>query len=209
MAERILVLDIETDNLLSDMLDYSSFPYKLLPSAKLHCVVVRDVNTGETWSAEKENVTKDWLAGVLKGCTHLVAHNGISFDFPALKLFGVLDYRIGYLDQSDTVFGQPCQIVDTLLLSRLLSPDRYTPEGMGHSLEVWGQRLGEQKSHYRSACIEAGYLEKNAPKGAEFLEWTPLLLDYCCQDKVVTCKLFQRLWSEYSEYSRLHQAFKI
>jgi hypothetical protein len=209
VTDRILVLDIETDNLLSGMLDYSSFPYKLLPSAKLHCVVVRDVNTGETWSAEKESVTRDWLAGVLKGCTHLVAHNGISFDFPALKLFGVLDYRIGYLDQSDEVFGQPCQIVDTLLLSRLLSPDRYTPEGMGHSLEAWGARLGEHKQDYRSACIEAGYIEKNSGKSEQFLNWTPLLLDYCIQDTVVTCKLFQRLWSEYLEYSGWHQAFKM
>ncbi|MCA2594008.1 MAG: hypothetical protein IM526_02455 [Microcystis sp. M38BS1] len=209
MTDRILVLDIETDNLLSGMLDYSSFPYKLLPSAKLHCVVVRDVNTGETWSAEKEMVTREWLQGVLKGCTHLVAHNGISFDFPALKLFGVLDYRIGYLDQSDTVFGKPCQIVDTLLLSRLLSPDRYTPEGMGHSLEVWGARLGEHKQDYRSACIEAGYIDKNSVKGQQFLEWTPLLLDYCRQDTVVTCKLFQRLWAEYLEYSGWHQAFKM
>lgn len=209
MADRILAIDIETNGLLAQMLDYSGFPYKLLPSAKLHCVVVRDVNTGETHSAEREKITKDWLHNVLKGCTHLVAHNGISFDFPALKLFGILDYRIGYLDQSDTVFGQPCQIVDTLLLSRLLSPDRYTPEGMGHSLEVWGARLGEHKQDYRTACIEAGYIDKNSTEGQQFSMWTPLLLDYCIQDTVVTCKLFQRLWAEYLDYSGWHQAFKM
>ncbi len=209
MLDRILAIDIETNNLLSGMLDYSGFPYKLLPSAKLHCVVVRNVETGETHSAEKEEITKHWLRTVLHGCTHLVAHNGISFDFPALKLFGILDYRIGYLDQPDIVFGQSCQIVDTLLLSRLLSPDRYTPEGMGHSLEVWGQRLGTEKSDYRAACIAAGYIEKNSPKGEQFLNWTPLLLDYCQQDTVVTCKLFQRLWAEYLEYSGWHQAFKM
>lgn len=209
MTDRILTIDIETDNLLSKMIDYSSFPYKLLSSAKLHCVVVRDVNTSETWSAEKGDVTKEWLRGVLKGCTHLVAHNGISFDFPALQLFNVLEYRIGYLDQPDTIFGQPVQVVDTLLLSRLLSPDRYTPEGMGHSLAVWGERLGESKQHYRAACIEAGYLEKSAPKGEEFLKWTSLLLDYCKQDCIVTGKLFQKLWAEYLEYSGWHQAYKM
>ena len=38
------VIDIETNNLLADMLDYSSLPYKLHKNAILWCVVIRDVD---------------------------------------------------------------------------------------------------------------------------------------------------------------------
>ena len=39
------VIDIETNNLLANMLDYSSLPYKLDKNANLWCVVIRDVDT--------------------------------------------------------------------------------------------------------------------------------------------------------------------
>ena len=205
--DRILTIDIETDNLLSKMINFESFPYKLLPSAKLHCVVVRDVNSGETYSAEKESVTKDWLRGVLKGCTHLVAHNGLKFDFIALQLFGVFEYTVGYLNQSDTIFGQPVQLIDTLLLSRLLSPDRYD-NGGGHSLKTWGIRLGDYKDDFRKSCEIAGYIETNAQKGDEFKVWNPLIKNYCEQDTVVTSKLFQHLGEQFNLYKGWAQAFK-
>ena len=41
------VIDIETNNLLADMLDYSSLPYKLNKDARLWCIVIRDVDTNE------------------------------------------------------------------------------------------------------------------------------------------------------------------
>ena len=207
MADRILAIDIETDNLLSGMLDYSSFPYKLLPSAKLHCVVVRNVETGETHSAEREEITKHWLRTVLHGCTHLVAHNGLKFDFLALQLFGVFEYTVGYLNQPDTIFGQPVQLIDTLLLSRLLSPDRYD-NGGGHSLKTWGIRLGSYKDDFRQACEIAGYVEPHAQKGDEFKVWNPLMRGYCEQDTVVTSKLFQHLWGQFNAYKGWAQAFK-
>ena len=41
------VLDIETNNLLANMLSYKSLPYKLSDDARLWCVVVRNVDTNE------------------------------------------------------------------------------------------------------------------------------------------------------------------
>lgn len=208
MKNRVLTIDIEGSGLLKSMVDYSAFPYKLLPSARLWCVVVRDVNTGEYWSAEKEFITKDWLKKVLKDCKILIAHNGIKFDFLVLQLFGLLDYTIGYLGEPDTIFGNTVTIIDTLVLSRLLSPDRYD-NGGGHSLEVWGIRVGYHKDDYRKKCIEAGYIKSTDPDGAEFLIWNPLMLPYCLQDNVVTGEVFKVLWEKFKSYSGWEKPLKI
>ena len=45
-----LVVDIEANNLLANMLDFSALPYKMNNEARLWCVVVRDVDTDETVS---------------------------------------------------------------------------------------------------------------------------------------------------------------
>lgn len=132
------VIDIETNNLLANMLDYSSLPYKLHKNASLWCVVIRDVDTNEVTVLKSESgntITKDILQDALVGTTEIIAHNGIKFDFISLKLFGVLDYSVGYLGQDDTIFGIPVKITDTLIRSRLFNPDRYG----GHSLDAWGK----------------------------------------------------------------------
>ncbi len=62
MAEQnIYVLDIETNDLLAGMLDYSSFPYKLKEDARLWCIVVRNLKTNEVFKAVQEEATKEWL----------------------------------------------------------------------------------------------------------------------------------------------------
>src|SRR6188768_359027 len=106
------VLDLESSGLLADMLDFSSFPYKLRPDAKLWCVVLRNVHTNEVRKAVKEEITKEWLRENLKGCQFLIQHNGIKFDLITLWLFGVFEYRIGYLDEPDTLFGEEVKIID-------------------------------------------------------------------------------------------------
>ena len=158
------VLDIETNKLLADLLDYSSFPYKLKKEAKLYCISIFNIDTGELLNANNEQITREWLKKALSDCTELITHNGIKFDLPLLQLFGILNYRVGYLDEKDYVFDKECKITDTLILSRLLYPDRFG----GHSLEVWGERVGQSKIDFRQVCIDKGYIPKNAEKGAEF-----------------------------------------
>lgn len=185
-------MDIESNGLLEDVIDYTSFPYKLKKSARLWVVVVRDLDTGEEWCAEKKDITEQWLKNTLSPYYYIIAHNGIKFDFPLLKLFGVLKYRVGYLEQQDTCFGNPSVFLDSLILSRLANPDRGA-----HSLAAWGKRAGENKSDYRQQCIEAGYIDKNSPKGAEFLEWNPLMLPYCRQDCKTNVSAFKLIKNEY------------
>lgn len=191
-------LDIETNQLLAKMLDYTSLPYKLRGDARLWTVCLRNIDTNEEFGAENENITKEWLKGVLKDCTTLITLNGMKFDLIALKLFGVLEYDIN----EGTVFGNKCEIIDVLIWSRLFNPERYG----GHSLKAWGERLGEFKDDYRQKCIEAGYIAPNAPKGEEFSRWTPLLKSYCFQDCKVTQLVYLELFKEYAGYPRWKNA---
>jgi hypothetical protein len=198
-------IDIESSGLLEDMLDYSSFPYKLKPDAKLWCVVIRDIYTDEVFCAEKNEITKEWLQENLKGCEYLIHHNGVKFDLLCLKLFGVFEYTIGYLNETDTVFGKNIKMIDTLIISRLLNPDRFG----GHSLKEWGIRTGLNKIDFRQLCINKGYISKDSPKGAEFKQYCPEMLTYCIGDTDVTKNTFFALTQEMGEYKGWSQAIKM
>lgn len=170
------------------MLDFTSLPYKLNSEAKLYCVVIRNVETDEVKYAVGESITSEWLKEVLFDATEIILHNGIKFDLIALKLFGVLEYEVGYLDQEDTLFGKPVKIVDTLIRSRLLNPDRYG----GHGLKAWGLALGEHKGDY-----------------TDFSHYNEEMLEYCKQDTKVTSLIYKTLASEYDSYEGWWKAEKL
>lgn len=181
-------IDIETNNLLSNMLDFTSLPYKLNSEAQLYCVVIRNVVTDQVFYAVGKDITKAWLKTTLADATEIILHNGIKFDLIALKLFGVLEYEIGYLGKEDKLFGKPVKIVDTLVRSRLLNPDRYG----GHSLKAWGLSLGEHKGDY-----------------TDFSCYTQEMLDYCIQDTKVTTLIYKALAEEYDNYESWWKAEKL
>lgn len=196
-----LVVDIEANNLLANMLDFSTLPYKMNSDARLWCVVVRDVDTDEVislTSTQGNTITKEQVKAAFEGCTEVIAHNGIKFDFIALDLFGVLDYEVGYLDQPDKLFGQEVKITDTLIRSRLFNPDRYG----GHSLEAWGKRLGNFKDDFRQQSVEAGLIAANSPRGEEFRQYSDIMLKYCQQDTLVTKLVHLELEKEFQAYAK-------
>lgn len=201
---RRCVIDIESSGLISDMVDYSSFPYKLKETAKLWCVVITDKDTGEVFTAKKEEITVDWLKSTLLPFDFIIAHNGHKFDLIALKLFGLLDYTIGYLDTPDTLYGREVRFIDTIILSRITNPDRFG----GHGLEAWGKRLGNAKTDFRAECIKLGIIEKSSPKGSEFLQWCDLMLDYCIQDTKVNIDVYNELIKELKDYDVWKLALK-
>ena len=173
------------------MLDFRTLPYKLKDSARLWCVVVRDLDTDEVWTLSSESgdtITKEDMQSVLKNTKEIIGHNQIKFDLLALKLFGVLDYSVGYLDEDDTLFGKPVKITDTLVRSRLFNPDRYG----GHSLDAWGKSLGEYKGDFK-----------------DFDKYSEEMLDYCIQDTKVTSLIYKKLEDEYNSYSRWTKAEKV
>ena len=194
---KVFVIDIETSGLMADLIDYSSFPYKLRGEGKLWCVVVRCVGTDEVWSAVGDEVTEEFFRRTLVNAEVVVAHNGVKFDFIMLKLFGVFDYSIGYFGEKDKLFGKDILFLDSLIMSRLFNPDRYG----GHSLDSWGERVGSPKMHYRQELINLEVLEPNAPRGHEFTFYHPLMLDYCIQDTKTNALAFIELCKdEYSTY---------
>lgn len=171
------VLDIEANMLLQDALDYSSLPYKLKPDFKVWCIVVRHVESGKGRSIVGKQLNKDYLKDTLKNCTNLIGHNLVQYDLPVLQLYGLIDYDINYPGAKSvaTLFGRPCQITDTLLLSKLLNADRFG----GHSLAAWGKRLGNYKGDFN-----------------EFDKFSQEMLDYCIQDTAVNVDIYQHLVSE-------------
>ena len=112
------IVDIETDS---------------LDATKVHCIVAKDIDSGEVTSfpPEKVHEFKSWSLGVKQ----FIMHNGLSFDAPVCNR--LLGTNI-----------KPSQIIDTLVLSQMFNPIR---EGVKpHSLGTWGDRLKMPKGDMTS-----------------------------------------------------------
>lgn len=173
------IIDIESNNLLSPALDYTSMPFRLKPDFTVHCIVLRHVDSEAVRKIYGAELTKETLQHALRNCTELIGHNIVNFDLPALKLFGLLDYRIGYPGEASTVFSKPVKITDTLIWSKLLDADRFG----GHSLDAWGRRLGNQKQDFHAWDV-----------------FTEEMLEYCVQDTAVNRDIFFALAEEQGDY---------
>jgi DNA polymerase family A len=174
------IIDIESTNLLQNGLDYSSLPYVLKQDYKVWCVVLRNLDTKEVHSLVKEDITKANLKALLKDCTELIGHNIVAFDLPVLMLYGVLDYRVGYPDEISILFDKPILITDTLLWSKLLNADRLG----GHSLDAWGKRLGNHKTHF-----------------TDWNNYSEEMLEYCKQDTAVNEDVYYKLLEEQGKHN--------
>jgi hypothetical protein len=200
------VWDCECNDLLNEKtIDYTASPYKPTEDFKIWCLVQRDIDNPE--DVQKWVGLEKIKAGIEQSVpflTTLVAHNGIDYDFLVLKLLGIISYEIDEFDShncSVTLLstGQTykVRIVDTLVLSKTLNPDRFG----GHSLEEWGVRTGHSKTDWRQEAIDLGLIQHNAPKGAEFKQYHPRMLEYCAQDTLVNVHTFHKLVGEWGDWS--------
>jgi len=174
-----IFFDVESSGLLDDWIDYTSVPYRLKPGYKVHVICAKQDGVKYKWTEEnlhrfaafwKEHKEATWIS-----------HNGLGFDDLCLLL--ALNVPV------ETKF-------DTLIASKVMFPDRPG----GHSLESWGKRVGLEKMAFRQALIEAGDIAPDAPKGAEFLEYHPLMEDYCETDVDVLEKTYAALRQEMGEH---------
>ena len=160
-----LIVDIETNGFL-DVLD------------TIHCIVAYDIHAKKTFRFGPTEI--DRAVTFLEQASELIAHNGITFDVPAIQKL--------YPD-----FKCP-KVTDTLVCSRLLWSDLVridwaaepinlpTKRYGSHSLEAWGYRLGEYKGDY----------------GKQESAWdvyTEEMMVYCEQDVKVTNLLFNKIAS--------------
>lgn len=120
-----LVFDIEADGLLDE-------------ATEIWCATTEDLDTGEVIHYEPDQLELAWE--VMDEAALLVGHNVISYDLPLIAKW----YPPG--------LERP-KVLDTVILSRLLWPDRMRPKGMTgkggpHSLKSWGYRLGHRKPEH-------------------------------------------------------------
>lgn len=135
---------------------------------KLHCAVTKDIITGEVQKFIFPQ-DEDRFFQLMSDAAWLCAHNGIDFDFPIMKKL-----------YNWVPFGEH-PIVDTLVTSRLLNPDRTPVEGVRapHSVEAWGKRLGRWK-----------------PDIEDWSTFTPEMLHRCAEDVEIQHEIFKTLCRE-------------
>lgn len=153
---------------------------------RLHCLVIRDFDTGDVWSCHHKRAGYSIENGLkhLMDADMIVGHNIIKFDIPAI--------------QKIYPWFKPKGIVrDTLVMARLLNPEiaksdaglaqkGILPRNMigRYSLESFGYRLGEYKGDYKGG----------------WEHWSQEMQDYCEQDVEVTAKLWQRCLDRQAKY---------
>jgi len=168
MTTNMLVLDIETDGLLDQM-------------TTIHCAVVKNYLTGEVFKYEPDEI-EEFVRSLHNQV--IIGHNIIAFDIPAIYNWCEINDKmfIGEL------YPRPKMEIDTLVMSRLLNPDRQRPEGLPqkagpHSLKAWGYRLGIYKGEY-------------GEQDGAWDEFSQDMLDYCAQDVKVTEQVYRQLLKE-------------
>jgi len=136
----------------------------------IHCAVVKNYLTGEVTEFRPGEISE--FADMIDGNV-VIGHNIISFDLPAIQRF---------------YYASPKMVIDTLVMSRLLNPDRERPEGLPqrvgpHSLKAWGYRLGIYKGEY-------------GDQDGAWVEFNEDMLAYCVQDVHVTSEVYKALLKE-------------
>jgi len=160
-----LIFDLETDGLLDEV-------------SKIHCLVIKDTETGEVIQCDSEhNNIEPGLKLLTKGDI-IAGHNVIKYDLPVIQKL----YPWFKVD--------PSKVFDTLVATRLiwanvkdtdnilLKQEKLPGKLFGsHSLAAWGYRLGNYKGDYSGG----------------WETFSQEMLDYCVQDVEVTAALYQKI----------------
>ena len=170
--KKVFLFDIETNGFYDDV-------------NKIHCIVIKDVKTGQTFSYRPDSISNALIH--LDSADVLIGHNIIFYDIPVIeKLFpDVIDFSCK-------------EVVDTLVCVRLLWPKEklyeidqkdynHVPTRLmgSASLEAWGHRFKDYKGDFK-----------------DFENFSQEMLDYCIQDVSVSFKLHQLLCDQAGPYER-------
>ena len=153
---RVCVADLEADGLLQQ-------------ATVIHCGVFKDINTGEIQKFKPTDIQA--MLDYMDTIDVLIMHNGIGYDWPLLKKLHDYTYK-----------GKK---VDTLVMSRLLNPDRRPPfycpnKGASpHGVEAWGYRVGRGK-----------------PEHNDWTQFSPEMLHRCTEDVEIQHLIYKALLKE-------------
>jgi DNA polymerase I-like protein with 3'-5' exonuclease and polymerase domains len=165
-----LVFDIETDGLLDTL-------------TQIHCIVLKDIDTNEVFSFSPADIEQG--LDLLHKADTIIGHNIINFDIPAIE-------------KVYPSFETEAEILDTLVLSRVIKADQANKDfstlvlprklNGSHSLKAWGIRLGLLKGDFGETT--------------DWSRWSEDMQKYCEQDVEVTHSLWKHLapqeWSKES-----------
>lgn len=146
---KIACTDIETNNLYLDV-------------TKFHCAWIIDPTEPKNRKGFRPDELDDYLKE-LQGFDVVIGHNVVDYDFPTLAKLSGTAFRINTFD--------------TLVLSRMLQPDRLG----GHSLKSWGRELGVLKGAYGEGGDEVWDV------------FNEDMFKYCEDDVEVTVALYKHL----------------
>ena len=178
MAEwKRVVFDLETNGLLKDV-------------TKVHCLVIKDVDTGEVLSCNDRlgwtnlGTQRTILIGleILRKADILYGHNILDFDLRVLKKLYGFETKAEIRDTFIAVGFRFNHIKDWDFKNA-----KFPKQLAGrHSLKAWGYRLGDEKMDYPGWCKENGIEDP-------WKEWRPEMQEYCEQDVELNLRLVQYL----------------
>ncbi len=168
-----LVFDCEADGLLDTV-------------TSIHCISFKDLDNGNLWTYTHNELNRELLLNTFRQSISIIGHNIIGYDIPLIyKIFGIDLIQL---------LGKDA-IVDTLIMSQVLHPDRELPAGCPtsiknpvtgkssligrHGLESWGWRVGHKK--------------------VEIHDWryfTPAMVKRCETDVLINEKVYYALLEE-------------
>jgi DNA polymerase-1 len=140
--------------------------------SKIWCCVTQNLRTGEQIC----HTDPSTLEPLVKEFDQIIGHNIIGFDAPVLRKL----WNIGI---------PKSKAVDTLILSRLLNPQR---EG-GHSLRSWGLELNNQKIDFED--YDNGLSDE--------------MVQYCKQDVALTADVFGVLMAGFDGWKDSNQSIAL
>jgi len=141
----------------------------LQQATHVHCGVVKVHKSDEIKKFNPRQIYQ--LLEYLDTFDVLIAHNGIGYDFPLLKKLYHWTFK--------------GKVVDTLIMSRLLKPNRILPyhclnrSAGPHSLEAWGYRVGRGK-----------------PEHDDWENYSPEMLHRCTEDVEILALTYEELMLE-------------
>jgi DNA polymerase I-like protein with 3'-5' exonuclease and polymerase domains len=153
------IIDIEADNF-------------LLEATTVWCAVIYDTETKRTMQFTD---IEEFVQKLNETDCQIVGHNILMYDLPLLRRLYGFKYKVS-------------RVYDTILVSRLLEPDRLG----GHSLDSWGKRLGVAKGNH-----------------SDFSKYTPEMLEYCTQDVKITELLYNMQQSELRNYPGIERSIQL